>query len=282
MKHTGIEMDQILRYYNGGAEIGRLHRGIGKIEYERTKEILLRYLPNESQVIYDIGGGIGAYSSWLANIGHKVHMFELAPNAVEYAKELNKINNSPIFKIEVADGRNINRPDESADIALLMGPLYHLTEKEERLKSLKEASRILKKDGLLFVSAISRFGSTLWGLSVFGVSNDYINEQDFMDMLERELTDGQHIRPEHNKYENHIPRAFFHTPKDLKEEIELAGLSHEKTFAVEGPAWIVPTLNEKWEQEDSKNQLLKICKMVEEQESLKGMSPHFLAVCRKQ
>ncbi|WP_141431757.1 bifunctional 2-polyprenyl-6-hydroxyphenol methylase/3-demethylubiquinol 3-O-methyltransferase UbiG [Bacillus sp. 03113] len=281
MFNASYEKDQILKYYNDGAEIGRLYRGIGKIEFERTKEIVLRYITDERKVIYDIGGGIGVYSNWLANLGHEVHMFELAPNAVQYAKDVNNRNNQTIYKIEVADARDINRPDESADVVLLMGPLYHLTEKEERIKSLMEASRILKKDGFLIVSAISRFGSTLWGLSVFGQNNEYINEADFMKMLERELTDGQHIRPNNKKYDIHIPRAFFHTPNELKEEIELAGFYHEKTIAVEGPVWIVPTFEEKWEQEVSKRNLLKISRLVEEQESLMGVSPHMLAICRK-
>jgi SAM-dependent methyltransferase len=279
MDILNYEKEQVLKFYNEGAEIGRLERGIGKVEYERTKEILLRYLPPKKQIIYDIGGGIGVYSSWLASLGHEVHLFELAPKAVEYAKELNKGKINPINTIEVADARNIERPNDSADIVLLMGPLYHLTQIEDRLKSLKEASRVLKKNGLIIVSAISRFSSTLWGLSVFGQYNDFINDNVFFEMIESELTDGQHIRPE--KYNKFIARAFFHTPKELKQEIESVGLIHEKTLAIEGPVWIVPSFDEKWEQEESKERLLKICQKVEEQESLMGMSPHILAVGRK-
>ena len=279
LKSSSYEKEQILDFYNDGAEIGRLERGIGKIEYQRTKDILERYLSTEKQVIYDIGGGIGVYSRWLAQLGHEVHMFELAPNAVDYAIGLNKNNSSPIYNIEVADARSINRPDESADIVLIMGPLYHLPEKEDRLKALREASRVLKNNGLLIVSAISRFSSTLWGLSVFGLYNDLLSEKDFSNMIEEELSSGQHIRPE--KYKTFIARAFFHTPNELKEEIEETGLHFEKNIAVEGPVWMVPTFDEKWEQEESKIELLKICQLVEEQESLMGISPHFLAVCRK-
>jgi 2-polyprenyl-3-methyl-5-hydroxy-6-metoxy-1,4-benzoquinol methylase len=259
--------NQILKYYNNGAEIGRLHRGIGKIELERTKKLMLRYLPTQRKVVYDIGGGIGVYSSWLASLGHEVHMFELAPKQVEYAMELNQANSIPIYKIEVADARSIARPNESADVVLLMGPMYHLTEKEERIKSLKEAQRVLKKGGLMIVSAISRFGSTLWGLSVFSENNEIIKKDEFMDMIERELTDGQHIRSEKSEYDHHIPRAFFHTPSELKEEIELAGLEHVKNYAVEGPVWIVQNIDQKWDQEENKKPLLKICEMVEDQES---------------
>ena len=112
--------NEILEFYNSGAEIGRLERGIGKIECERTKEIILRYLPKEKATIFDIGGGIGVYSKWLSKIGHEVHLIELSPNAAEYArKKINISAVSPIHSIEVGDARNIIKPDESADIVLI-------------------------------------------------------------------------------------------------------------------------------------------------------------------
>lgn len=164
----------------------------------------------------------------LAEMGHEVHMFELAPRAVEYVMELQKNLDYPIYKIEQADARSLDRPDESADIVLLMGPLYHLTSREERIRALSEAARVLKKDGVMVIAAITRFGSTLWGLSVFGKTNDYIAEDDFSKMIERELIDGQHIRPE--KYPFLVARSFFHLPHDLRLEIEEVGLYHEKTL----------------------------------------------------
>ncbi|MFD1176657.1 class I SAM-dependent methyltransferase [Paenibacillus puldeungensis] len=270
---------EVFDFYNAGVEKERLKRGIGKIEFERTKEIISRYLLNTKQVIYDIGGGTGEYARWLAQLGHEVHMFELAPRAVEHAIELQNHTEFPIHSIELADARAIFRPDESADMVLLMGPLYHLLDKDDRIDALKEAVRVLKKDGVLIVAVISRFGSTLWGLSVFGQKNDLIDEDAFMEMVQRELTDGQHIRPE--QYPNFIARAFFHTPEELKAEIEEAGLAYEKTLSVEGPIWIVPAFEQKWTDKNSKERLMKIAELVEEQESLLGMSPHMLAISRK-
>lgn len=269
---------EILDYYNGGAEKDRLRRGIGQIEFERTKELIARYLPAEKKVIYDIGGGIGVYSRWLAEMGHEVHMFELAPEAAKYAMEMREAHPSFKYSIEVADARQLDRPDNSADFVLLMGPLYHLTERSERIKALREAKRVLKKNGVMVVSAVSRFGSALWGLSVYGDKNDFIEDDDFMEMIGRELTDGQHIRPE--KYPHFVARAFFHTPAELESEMEEACLPYEKIAAVEGPVWIVPAFEEKWARLESRARLLEICRMVEEQKSLIGMSPHFLAVAR--
>ena len=58
-------MSEIYDFYNNGAEIGRLERGLGIVEFHRTKEILSRYI-DSGKVIYDIGGGIGMYAAWLA------------------------------------------------------------------------------------------------------------------------------------------------------------------------------------------------------------------------
>ncbi|WP_157261092.1 class I SAM-dependent methyltransferase [Paenibacillus wynnii] len=277
---TEKDRDQILEYYNSGKEIDRLLRGIGVIEWERSREIISRYLSEEKMVIYDIGGGTGVYSRWLAELDHEVHMFELSPSNVQYARELQASGQiSPIHRIEIADARSIARVDDSADLILLMGPLYHLPEKDERIAVLQEALRVLKPGGTVIIAAISRFSSTLWGLSVFGQQNNLIDDHVFMEMLEGELNEGQHIRPD--KFPNFISRAFFHLPAELKSEIVAAGLTHIQTVAVEGPVWIVPAFAEKWEDTKSRETLLKISSLVENQESLLGMSPHMLAIATK-
>lgn len=280
MANNFTDQNEILDFYNAGVEKTRLYKGIGKIEFERTKGIISRYLGDKKQVIYDIGGGTGEYSRWLAGLGHEVHLLELAPNAVEHAIELNRDLKYPVFKIETADALSIDRGDNSADIVLFMGPLYHLTERTDRIIALKEAGRVLKKGGILIAAAISRFASTLWGLSIFGLKNDFVDDDIFMEMLDRELSDGQHIRPE--KYPNLISRAFFHLPGELKEEILEAGLAYEKVIAVEGPIWIVSAFEAKWQDENSRSRLLEISRKVETQENIMGLSPHLLAVAKKE
>ncbi|MBY9080878.1 class I SAM-dependent methyltransferase [Paenibacillus sp. HN-1] len=280
MEKENNDLRQIADYYDAGAEVGRLRRGIGVIEWERSREIISRYLPKDTITIYDIGGGIGEYSRWLAGLGHEVHLFDLSSASVAYAQDLQKTESSPrLASIEQADGRTINRPSESADIVLLMGPLYHLPDREERLAALKEAFRLLKPGGILLAASISRFSSTLWGLSVYGQKNEVLEEASFRSMIGRELAEGQHIRPE--EYPGFIARAFFHLPEEMREEIRNAGFEEPELFAVEGPLWIVPALEDKWNEPDSRKMLLELGSALETQENLLGMSPHLLAAARK-
>ncbi len=270
-------INEVLEFYNSGADKGRLERGLGKVELYRTKEILKQYINSNNNVIYDVGGGSGIYSSWLADMNNEVHLLDLSPWAVEYAKRNQKKNSE--FISEVCDARNINREDESADVVLLMGPLYHLQNKAERIQALNEARRVLKKGGLLFSVGISKLSSTTWALSTYGKDNNFLDDDIYMDMLEKELSSGIHNRPK--EYPNFISQAYFHTPLELKEEIEAVGMTVIQKHAIEGVIWFTPCLMEQWEDENSRERLLNILRHTEHEDSIMGMSPHFMVVSRK-
>lgn len=272
------DIKEVYDFYEAGAEIGRLQNGLGKVEFYRTKEIISSYLEtNKGLTVYDIGGGIGVYSKWLAQKGHKVSLMELSPNAVEYANNTQDEN----FKYEAitADARDIPKPDESADIILLMGPLYHLQEEKDRKQVLTECLRVLKKNGLIFIAGISKFSSTTWSLSVFGNNNEFFSDDVYFDMLKEELNSGKHNRPE--KYPFIISQAFFTTVKNMEKEVEACGFNLVKSHQVEGCSWICPNISEKWEDPQSREKLLEIIHKTEFEESLMGISPHFLIVARK-
>src|SRR5580693_8307233 len=67
-------------YYELGKEADRLGaRGPGRLEFERTQEIVLRSLPPAPAVVADIGGGPGRYALWLADLGYRVRHRDLVP-----------------------------------------------------------------------------------------------------------------------------------------------------------------------------------------------------------
>jgi len=270
-------INEVLEFYNAGAEKGRLEKGLGKVELYRTKEILKKYITNTNNIIYDIGGGIGIYSSWLSELGNEVHLLELAPSAVEYAVNNQSENNT--FIAEVCDARNVNRPNESADIVLLMGPLYHLQDTDDRCQVLNEAKRVLKKGGLLFSVGISKFSSTTWAVSTYGKNNNFLDDDIYNNMIENELSSGIHIRPK--EYPYFIAQAYFHTPLELQEELESAGFRTIQKHAIEGVIWFTPCLDEKWTDKKSRERLLNIVRRTENEEEIMGMSPHFMIASSK-
>ncbi|MGM1020281.1 MAG: hypothetical protein ACQEXV_06970 [Bacillota bacterium] len=113
--------------------------------------------------------------------------------------------------------------------------LIMMAVQQERVKALQEAARVLKKGGTLITSAISRLGSLLWGLSVYGEHNTIVEEDAFMDMVRQELTDGQHVRPV--IYPSFIARSYFHIPDAMRAYWQTAGLPEPCVFGVEGPGW---------------------------------------------
>ena len=202
-------------------------------------------------------------------------------NCSTYFPTVPKLHMNPEFpyKAEVGDARKLDLPDDSADVVLLMGPLYHLQSEADRRLALNEANRVLKKGGLIFAAGISKFSSTTWALSVYGNGCDYIDDDIYFNMINRELSTGEHIRPE--KYPFFIANAYFHTIDKLRNEISESGFTIKESAAVEGCVWITPKLEEKWTNAHSRKRLLDIIHATEHEETLMGISPHIIVVAEK-
>lgn len=271
----------VLSDYNNGVERNRLRTDLGLIEFERTKELLLENLPKPPAVIYDIGGAYGEYSWWLASLGYKVHLFDLSTKNIEMSAELgNEYPDVTLCAAEVCDARKIDRPSQSADAILLMGPLYHIVDKAERLECLCESKRLLKSGGVLFTAAITPYATLLWATTVFGAKNYLLNDEDFMKMVERELTDGEHIKKDGGAYTG-IGRSHFHSAVELKGELTEAGFSNNEIHGVVGGAWLAPNIDELWKDEKSRNALMKSVRMIDCREDISGLSTHLLGISHK-
>jgi ubiquinone/menaquinone biosynthesis C-methylase UbiE len=266
---------EILSFYSQGHEAERLLKGIGPLERARTQELMLRYLPAPPAVVFDVGGGPGVYSLWLAKAGYEVHLIDAVPLHVEQAKKASDSQPAhPIASCQVGDARRLDCPDACAHAVLLHGPLYHLTERSDRQTALREARRILRPGGLLLAFGITRYASTLVGLVKW-----WLDDVDYLDMCKQELSDGQHRQPA--SWPSLFTTAFFHRPDELKYELEEAGLIHEETLAVQGPGWIVLDFEERWKDQRQREILLQVVRWMEKEPAMLGMSPHLLAVARK-
>lgn len=149
------DYSKINSYYARFNEWERLDSDEGKLEFEMNMSIILNHL-KEKDVILDLGGGPGRYTIALANQGYCVHLADLSKDLLKQAEE--RINKSGIKNVQSLKAVNAVDlscyADASFDVVLLQGPLYHLTEINERTACVKEVYRVLKKNGRVVASFI--------------------------------------------------------------------------------------------------------------------------------
>jgi len=264
---------EVLAGYNAGIEKGRLHRSLGLIEFARTKEILLETLFPSPAVIYDIGGGYGEYAYWLTSLGHEVHLFDIAEENIRMAEEMGKELHLTLETAEISDARSIDRPDCSADAILLFGPLYHIIEREERLECLKECRRLLKPGGLLFTANISNCSTAIKYIASYDKKPN-IDDPKFFHMLETTVKTGIHTKKP-------MGLAYFHKPEELRNELEASGFSDIDLRGVIGPCWLIRNLDDVWNDTSKREAILKMVRLLEKEESILGLSTHYLSISKK-
>lgn len=260
---------EILAYYQQAQERERLEVGASQLEFLRTKEVIDRWLPKPPAVILDVGGGPGVYSAWLARRGYEVHLLDPVQEHVEQARR----RDSRIASCTVGDARALNQKDQSADVVLLLGPLYHLTDAGERLRALKEARRVLVPGGLLFAAVISRFASALDGLA-----RDLFADPVFGKIVERDLATGVHQNITGNL--EYFTTAQFHRPEELEDEVTAADFSLLEAVGLEGPGWLFADFEQRWRDPRCREDLLRVARALEAERSIRGVSAHLLAVAR--
>ena len=143
-------------------------------------------------------------------------------------------------QLELLRTRNLPAAQASFDAVLLLGPLYHLTERADRVRALSEAARVVGPGGVVFAAAISRFASLFDGLA-----REFLFDPEFRAIVERDLREGQHRNPRHRPH--WFTTAFFHHPEELRAEVAEAGLEVVELVGVEGLAGSLPQLGQRWE-----------------------------------
>jgi ubiquinone/menaquinone biosynthesis C-methylase UbiE len=225
-------------------------------------------------VLLDAGGGSGAYAGWLASLGYEVHLIDPVPKHVEQALSRSTRQQRPIASMRLGDARKLEQSDRSVNAVLLLGPLYHLTKREDRLACLKEAFRILRIGGVVFAAVISRFASLLDSLT-----HGFFDQPDFATILERDLRDGQHRNPTGKP--EYFTTAYFHRPDELVSELSTAGFRLQELTGIEGPGWLAKDFNRLWADPGERERLLQSVRKVEHEPALLGASSHIMAIGKK-
>jgi len=280
-REDGVPADtiaaEILAYYERGAERERLLFGRGELERVRTRELLTRHLPAAPASVLDVGGGWGVHAFWLTEQGYDVHLIDPVPGHIEQARErMSEPGVYPLASARVGDARQLDQASDSVDTVLLLGPLYHLPERADRLLALREARRVLRTDGLVFAVGISRFASLLDGLN-----GQRLNDPEFARIVEQDLRDGQHRNP--SERQGYFTTAFFHHPDELREEVAAAEFAVADILGIEGPGyWMVHDLEARLSDPAQREQLLLAARAIEREPTLLGLGPHIMAIARKE
>ncbi len=143
-------------FYNKYEEEGRLDRTIhGRLEYATTMNYIHKYASSDSRIL-EVGAGTGRYSIALAKEGMDVTSVELVEKNLEILKVSSKeLDNLKAFQ---GDATNLERfDDNSFDVTLVLGPLYHLYDKDDINKAIEEAIRVTKPGGVVMYAFISVF-----------------------------------------------------------------------------------------------------------------------------
>jgi ubiquinone/menaquinone biosynthesis C-methylase UbiE len=263
---------EIMDYYNQRGESIRLGRH--SLEKIRTQEIISRYLPSNRGEILDVGGATGVYAFWLSELGHRVHLVDPVPYHVEEATRLSGLSAHPLASIEAGDARHLDFPDNTFDVVLMLGPLYHLPEYKDRITALKEALRVTRPGGAVMCAVITRLAAV-----IDGFFKDRIGDPGFVEIMLADMRDGKHLNP--NRVEGYFTTAYFHRPDEMKTELETSGWQFEKSISIESFGGLIPGVEEKLSRPEYRELLLDAIREIETDQTISGIGAHLMGIGRK-
>lgn len=181
-------MNDVVEYYKYYDEENRLKRdNMHRVEYDTTIFYLDKIIEQDHKVL-DIGAGTGAYSFHYAMRGNKVIALDVSPKNIDIMK--NKLLNKGELDIDIklGDGRDLSQyRDDSVDVVLCMGPMYHIKKQEDRLSCIEECLRVLKKGGKLVISYINKYAVLI---NEFRSKKEAISSDEVFNILDNKHSDG--------------------------------------------------------------------------------------------
>lgn len=261
----------VVRFYSSDVEVDRLERGLGAVEFERTKELIARFV-RPGSALADVGGAAGHYADWLVESGHRVELVDPVPRHLELARE--RAGEPPRFGMHLADARALPFADEAFDAVLLLGPLYHLGDRQDRAQAVREAARVCRPGAVVIGAAISRYGFVLDCIRNGSIFDDRVFAN-----VQAEVVSGRRV-PEERRT-SPFPDAYFHLPHELESELAAGGLAVQGIYGVEGPGSLFDDLDALWGDPAARERVLEVARAAESNPHLVVVSSHILAVARK-
>lgn len=254
---------ELITYYNKFNEDKRLNTRHGQVEFITTMKYINEYLTKmDNPSIIEIGAGTGKYSITLANEGYDV-------TAVELVKHNLRVIEKNSNKVKTFQGNAINLKkfkDNSYDMVLLFGPMYHLISEEEKVMALKEAKRIVKDTGIIMVA----YCMMDYAIITHGFIDNFIHDSIKNNLINQDFI----LTPTRNDLYSRLRL------EDITHLNELANLKRIKIITPDGPAnYMRSTLNKM--DDDTFNLFLKYHFSTCERQELIGAAAHTVDILKK-
>ena len=273
-KITSEENVKIVREFYNNAVDSEWERVVDKPEFILTCRMIDKYIKPGDKVL-DIGGGPGRYSFYLAEKGCDVTLFDLSPENINH---VNKHSAESGLKVRAicGDAREVDviikeqTGEERFDHILLMGPLYHLLEKMDRIRAMEAALNLLKPGGVIFAAFISMSGGLVFGLREVPQAFADPDEERFLVPLAKGESYGGRA----------FTQAFFINQHEILPFMSQFKLKEMHLFGQESV--LAPNLHKFMEQPpEIKEAMLDIAEKLCEKEEYLSWSEHIMYIGRK-